>query len=69
MTESQRRDLLEIMDDRHNQSSTLVTSQLPVNLWHDAIGDLTLGDAILDRLVHNAHRIDMKGESMRKKTS
>ncbi len=67
MTESQRRDLLEIMDDRHNQSSTLVTSQLPVNLWHDAIGDLTLGDAILDRLVHNAHRIDMKGESMRKK--
>lgn len=67
MNESQRRDLLEIMDDRHNQSSTLVTSQLPVNLWHDAIGDLTLGDAILDRLVHNAHRIDMKGESMRKK--
>ena len=67
MSELQRRDLLEIMDDRHNQSSTLVTSQLPVNLWHDAIGDLTLGDAILDRLVHNAHRIDMSGESMRKK--
>lgn len=67
MDEPQRRDLLEIMDDRHNQSSTLVTSQLPVKLWHEAIGDLTLGDAILDRLVHNAHRIDIKGESMRKK--
>jgi DNA replication protein DnaC len=69
MNESQRRDLLEIMDDRHNQSSTLVTSQLPVNLWHDSIGDVTLGDAILDRLIHNAHRIDMKGESMRKKSA
>lgn len=67
MDDPQRRDLLEIMDDRHNQSSTLVTSQLPVKLWHEAIGDLTLGDAILDRLVHNAHRIDIKGESMRKK--
>lgn len=67
MDDAQRRDLLEIMDDRHNQSSTLVTSQLPVKLWHEAIGDLTLGDAILDRLVHNAHRIDIKGESMRKK--
>lgn len=65
----QRRDLLEIMDDRHNQSSTIVTSQLPVKLWHEAIGDLTLGDAILDRLIHNAHRIDMKGESMRKKST
>ena len=69
MNESQRRDLLEIMDDRHNQSSTLVTSQLPVNLWHDSIGDVTLGDAILDRLIHNAHRIDIKGESMRKKSA
>ncbi|MCW8400932.1 IS21-like element helper ATPase IstB, partial [Legionella sp. PATHC038] len=67
MNDEQRRDLLEIMDDRHNQSSTIVTSQLPVKLWHEVIGDLTLGDAILDRLVHNSHRIDMKGESMRKK--
>jgi DNA replication protein DnaC len=68
MSEAQRRDLLEIMDDRHNQSSTIVTSQLPVKLWHDAIGDATLGDAILDRLIHNAHRIEIKGEeSMRKK--
>jgi DNA replication protein DnaC len=68
MNEVQRRDLLEIMDDRHNQSSTIVTSQLPVKLWHDAIGEATLGDAILDRLIHNAHRIEIKGdESMRKK--
>lgn len=68
MTEAQRRDLLEIMDDRHNQSSTIVTSQLPVKHWHDAIGEATLGDAILDRLIHNAHRIEIKGdESMRKK--
>ena len=67
MNEPQRRDLLEIMDDRHNQSSTIVTSQLPIKLWHEAIGDLTLGDAILDRLIHNAHRININGESMRKK--
>ncbi|HHS8262909.1 TPA: IS21-like element helper ATPase IstB [Legionella anisa] len=67
LTDMHRRDLLEIMDDRYNQSSTLITSQLPVNLWHETIGDATLGDAILDRLVHNAHRIEVKGESMRKK--
>ena len=67
MVDTHRRDLLEIMDDRYNQSSTLITSQLPVNLWHETIGDATLADAILDRLVHNSHRLDMKGESMRKK--
>ena len=68
MIDTQRRDLLEIMDDRYNRSSKLISSQLPVNLWHEAIGDATLADAILDRLVHNAHRLDMKGdESMRKK--
>ena len=66
MTDTHRCDLLEIMDDRYNRSSTLITSQLPVNLWHEAIGDATLADAILDRLVHNAHRLDMKGESIRK---
>lgn len=66
MTDANRRDLLEIIDDRYNQASTLITSQLPVNTWHDSIGDATLGDAILDRLVHNAHRIEMKGPSMRK---
>lgn len=67
MIDTHRRDLLEIMDDRYNRSSTLITSQLPVNLWHESIGDTTLADAILDRLVHNAHRLEMKGESLRKK--
>jgi DNA replication protein DnaC len=62
-----RRDLLELLDDRHGQCSTLVTSQLPVEHWHDIIGDPTLADAILDRLVHNAYRITLKGESMRKR--
>ena len=66
LKQSQRNDLLEIMDDRHNQSSTIVTSQLPVSKWHDSIGDATLADAIMDRLAHNAHRIKLKGESMRK---
>jgi DNA replication protein DnaC len=66
MTDANRRDLLEIIDDRYNQSSTLITSQLPVNTWHNSIGDATLGDAILDRLLHNAHRIEVTGPSMRK---
>jgi len=65
---TQRRDLLEVLDDRHNRKSTLVTSQLPVEHWHKIIGDPTLADAILDRLVHNAYRITLKGESMRKRT-
>lgn len=67
MTDANRRDLLEIIDDRYNQSSTLITSQLPVNTWHESIGDATLGDAILDRLLHHAHRIEVSGPSMRKK--
>lgn len=66
LTAEQRRDLLEIFDDRYGTRSTLVTSQLPVNKWHEAIGDPTLADAILDRLVHNAYKIVLKGESMRK---
>ncbi len=66
MTDCNRRDLLELMDDRYNQSSTIITSQLPVSLWHESIGDATLGDAILDRLVHNSHRIELTGDSMRK---
>jgi len=65
-TDEQRRDLLEILDDRHNRSSTIVTSQLPVKLWHETIGNETLADAILDRLVHNAHRLEVRGPSMRK---
>lgn len=66
LTQSQRNDLLEIMEDRHNSKSTIFTSQLPVPQWHEAIGDPTLADAILDRLLHNAHKIPLKGESMRK---
>ena len=64
---SERRDLLEILEDRHGRGSTIVTSQLPVEHWHEAIGDPTLADAILDRLVHNAHRLQLSGESMRRK--
>tara|TARA_B100000745_G_scaffold254826_1_gene177417 strand:+ start:1341 stop:2102 length:762 start_codon:yes stop_codon:yes gene_type:complete len=66
LTLSQRNDLLEIMEDRHGQKSTLITSQLPVTQWHKAIGDATLADAILDRLLHNSHKLNLKGESMRK---
>ena len=66
---SERRDLLEILEDRHGRGSTIVTSQLPVEHWHDAIGDPTLADAILDRLVHNAHRLQFSGESMRRKAT
>lgn len=64
---SERRDLLEILEDRHGRGSTIVTSQLPVEHWHEAIGDPTLADAILDRLVHNAHCLQLSGESMRRK--
>ena len=67
LASEQRRDLLEILEDRHGSRSTIVTSQLPVDKWHDIIGDPTLADAILDRLVHNAYKINLKGESMRKK--
>lgn len=66
---SERRDLLEILEDRHGRGSTIVTSQLPVEHWHEAIGDPTLADAILDRIVHNAHRLQLSGESMRRKTT
>jgi len=62
-----RNDLLEIMDDRHAHASTIVISQLPTDQWYASIGDNTLADAILDRLMHNAHRLELKGESMRKK--
>jgi DNA replication protein DnaC len=69
LTDVHRRDLIEILEDRHGHRSTIVTSQLPVESWHDYIGDPTLADAILDRLVHNAHRLALKGESMRKKNA
>jgi len=69
MVRQQRHDLLEMIEDRHGLRSTLVTSQLPVDSWHEYIGDSTLADAILDRLVHSAYRIKLKGDSMRKKQS
>jgi DNA replication protein DnaC len=63
----QRRDLLEIVDDRDDRSSLLITSQVPVNRWHEVIADPTLGDAILDRILHRAHRIELKGPSLRRR--
>ena len=66
-TNEQRRDLLEILDDRCERRSTLVTSQLPVAHWHEALGDPTLADAILDRLVHRAYKLELRGESLRKR--
>jgi DNA replication protein DnaC len=66
LSASQRRDLMEIIEDRHGRGSTLITSQLPVASWHDVIGEPTLGDAILDRIVHNAYRLELDGPSMRK---
>jgi DNA replication protein DnaC len=65
--EPERRDFLEICDDRYQTRSTILTSQVPVADWHAQIGDPTLADSILDRLVHNAHRFDLEGESIRKK--
>ena len=62
-----RRDLLEVLEDRYGRRSTIATSQLPIEEWHDVIGDATLADAILDRLVHNAYKINLRGESMRKR--
>ena len=67
MSEHERRDFLEISDARYQARSLLLTSQLPVASWHAQIGDPTLADSILDRLVHNAHKVELKGESMRKK--
>jgi DNA replication protein DnaC len=67
LTAEQRRDLLEIVDDRYDKSSLLITSQVPVSHWHDVIADPTLGDAILDRVIHNAHRIELKGDSLRRR--
>lgn len=69
LTDSERRDLLEVLEDRHGRRATLVTSQLPFDTWHQVVGDATFADAILDRLVHNAHRITLKGASMRRKNA
>ena len=67
LSEPERRDFWEICEDRYQVRSTILTSQLPVSRWHEQVGDPTLADGILDRLVHNAHRIEMQGESMRKR--
>jgi DNA replication protein DnaC len=69
LREPERRDVLEILEDRHASRSTVVTSQIPVEKWHDYLGDPTIADAILDRLVHNAHRLKLKGPSRRKPES
>jgi DNA replication protein DnaC len=66
MGAQERRDLLEVIEDRHGVASTIVAAQIPIELWHENIRDPTIADAILDRLVHNAYRINIKGESMRK---
>src|SRR5262249_105935 len=63
----QRRDLLEIVEERYGNGATLITSQIPVDRWHDIIGEPTIADAILDRIVHNAHRLKLKGDSLRRK--
>jgi DNA replication protein DnaC len=66
LAENERRDFWEICEERYQTRSTILTSQVPVANWHEQIGDATVADGILDRLVHNAHRIEMTGESMRK---
>jgi DNA replication protein DnaC len=71
LTGEQRRDLLEVVDDRHQRGSTIITSQVPIEHWHEVIADPTIADptiadAVLGRLVHNAHRLTLKGDSMRK---
>src|SRR5690606_24171783 len=67
LDQQQRLDLMEIIEDRHGRSSTIIASQLPVANWYDVIGEDTIADAILDRLVHSSYRIELKGESLRKK--
>jgi DNA replication protein DnaC len=69
LSREEQKELLEIVEDRYDRKATIVTSQLPIKAWHDAMQDPTLADAILDRLVHNAYKIELKGESMRRKKS
>jgi DNA replication protein DnaC len=69
LTREEQRELLEIVEERYDRKATVITSQLPVRAWHDAMQDPTLADAILDRLVHNAYKLELKGESMRRKRS
>ena len=67
LDKQQQMDLMEIIEDRHGKSSTIIASQLPIASWYPIIGEATIADAILDRLVHGSHRIELKGESLRKK--
>lgn len=69
MTQDEQKEFLEIVEERHDRKATIVTSQLPLKAWYDAMQDPTLADAILDRLIHNAYKLELKGESMRKKKS
>jgi DNA replication protein DnaC len=66
LTDQQRLDLLELFEERYQRRSTIITAQLPVSGWHQMIGEPTIADAILDRIIHNAHRVELKGDSMRK---
>ena len=67
MKDTERRDLLEVLEDRYGHSSTIITSQVPTKTWHEMLADPTIADAICDRLVHNAHLVELRGPSMRKK--
>ena len=67
--ERQCRDFLEILDDRHGHGSTIITSQFPISAWHEVVPDPTVADALLDRLIHNAHRLELKGDSLRKRNA
>ncbi|QQS49511.1 MAG: ATP-binding protein [Acidobacteriota bacterium] len=66
LSQNERHDLLEIIEDRHEVHSTIITSQLPIGAWHSYLGEPTVADALLDRLLANAHRLELKGDSMRK---
>jgi DNA replication protein DnaC len=66
LNDENRRDVLELLEDRHGRGATIVTSQFPVEHWHETIGEPTLADAILDRLLHNAYKITLRGDSIRK---
>ena len=67
LSDENRRDILELLEDRHGRGATIVTSQFPVEHWHETLGNPTLADAILDRLLHNAYKITLRGDSMRKR--
>ena len=67
MKDTERRDLLEVLEDRYDHSSTIITSQVPTKTWHEMLTDPTIADAICDRLVHNAHVLTLRGQSMRRK--